>query len=78
MAEKVEVDVYVAMNEEGGYAVDTTAEDAAQTCADQCGGNQIRTVKLVVTMTPPEEMPEVEVEVPDEAGETTVTAKAAT
>jgi hypothetical protein len=79
MAEKVEVDVYISMNEEGGYSVATEAEDAAQSCAEECGGNQLRTVKLVVTMTPPEQMPEAHVDVPDEAGETTtVTARAAT
>jgi hypothetical protein len=59
----------LAMNEDGDWSVHEDAQQAFDSVAENGGGACIRTVRLVVTMAPPE-IAEVPVDVPDEAGET--------
>jgi hypothetical protein len=68
--EKRSVEIWVAMNDDGDVAasVDGGAE-ARELLIDNHGGAAVRTVKLTVQMAPPE-IPEIEVEIADEAGET--------
>lgn len=75
MSEPVEIEVFVAMNENGSFAVADNADDAHDLLRDDIGGDASRLVKLIVTMSPPEVIT-VAVVVPDDAGQ--VTAVAAT
>lgn len=67
--EKHLVEVFIAMNEDGGYIVTTDESEALSQLAEIEGGYHARVVKLTVRMAPPQ-MTEAEIEVPDEAGET--------
>lgn len=67
---KVEVEIYIAMNEDGAWIVTNDESDALTTLNAFVGGYCGRVVKLTVKMAPPV-MSEAEVDVADEAGETT-------
>jgi hypothetical protein len=68
--ERSNFNIWLAVNEDGESAVSMDgASDAREALVDESGGAAIRTVKLAVTMALPE-VTEVDVEVPDEAGET--------
>jgi hypothetical protein len=70
MTKKVECEFFLSMNEEGDWEINTDAGDAATALVENAlGGVCIRTVKITVKMTPPE-VTEAEVDVADEAGET--------
>lgn len=62
-------EIWLAMNEAGNYEVGTSDEEANERCVEQNGGLQIRLVRLNATMAPPR-VTEVDVTVPDEAGQT--------
>jgi hypothetical protein len=65
----IECELWIAMNEDGGWAVVTDESDALSTLADEQGGDFARVVKFKILMTPPQ-VPEVSVTVPDETGQT--------
>lgn len=66
---KIACEIFIAMNEDGGYVVTTDESEALERLAENEGGYHARVVKLTVKMTAPQ-MTEAEVEVPNEAGET--------
>jgi hypothetical protein len=66
---KIECPIFLAMNEDGDWAVNEDAQEAANSVAENNGGAAIRTIRLIVKMAPPA-ITEHEVDVPDEAGET--------
>lgn len=71
-----ECEIWISMNEDGNWVVNADgAADAHEQLCQDIGGEQCRTVKVVVRMSPPAEV-ECSVEVPDEAG-TTATGVAA-
>lgn len=69
MSEMIECEIYLAMNEDGGWIVTEDEADALNELGAQQGNNIGRVVKLVVKMTPPQAQ-EIIVQVPDTAGET--------
>jgi hypothetical protein len=69
MSDKVECEIFVAMNEESDWVVVAEESEALEKLANEAGGYQARVVKVTVKMSPPA-MSEASVEVPDEAGET--------
>jgi hypothetical protein len=64
-----EIEIYVAMNENGDYEAATESEDATTRLIENAGGDMVRLIKIIVKMDPPV-MAEVDVEVPAEAGTT--------
>jgi hypothetical protein len=75
MTDKKTCEIFIAMNEDGDWIVETDESDALSKLAEDAGGYHARVVKLTVKMTPPK-MTEATVDVPDEAGQA-VEAKAA-
>ncbi len=71
MTDKILVEFYVAMNEEGEFEVGTTEEEASQRLVENTSGYRCRIVKINAKMAPPA-LVEADVDIPDEAG-TTVT-----
>ena len=63
----VTVEIFIAMNEDGGYVVSKDESDVLELLTENEGGWRARVVKLNVKMTPPQ-LDEVNVVVPDEAG----------
>jgi hexokinase len=74
--EKTTVEIFIAMNENGDFIMIKEESEALEILALDCGGYHARVVKVTVKMAPPV-MTETEVEVPDEAGETTKVEAAA-
>jgi hypothetical protein len=71
------VEIWICMNEEGEYEIGTSSEDAATNLLENHGAFAMRTVCMNVMMAKPE-LQEIEVTVPDEAGDTvTVVPEAA-
>jgi len=68
-AMRIEAEVWLAVNEDGAFAVGVDEEEAASNLIDNHGANRVRTVCLTVSMTVPQ-VTDVAVEVPDEAGTT--------
>jgi hypothetical protein len=66
-----EIEIFVAMNEDGDYEAAAEAEVAHDSLRDNSGGHACRIVKLIVKMSPPayEEPPAV-IEIPESAGAT--------
>jgi hypothetical protein len=58
--------------EDGSFEVGTDESDTATALAENAGGSCVRTVQFTAQITPPK-VEEVEVDVPDEAGETVKT-----
>lgn len=72
--EKSNFAIWLAVNEDGDAAVSLeNAADARDSLVDDYGGASIRTTELHVAMTLPT-IPEVEIDVADEAGEIEVEA----
>lgn len=67
--EPVQCEIAIAMNEDGDWIVVHWEDDAVDEMTNGVGFKALRIAKLIVTMTPPA-IPEVEVTIPDEAGET--------
>jgi hypothetical protein len=61
-------EIFIAMNEDGDWIVETDESDALNKLSEDAGGYHARVVKLTVTMSPPK-MTEAKVVVPDEAGQ---------
>lgn len=75
MAEPVECEISLAMNESGDWFIcKADEEDVAQQLKDNYDSEAVRTVKIKVVMRPPH-IPEAIITVHDEAGET-ITATA--
>jgi hypothetical protein len=70
MADKVNCEFFVAMNEYGGWIVTTEESDALSDLGSAEGGYLGRVIKITAMIAPPV-MTEAMVDVPDEAGETT-------
>lgn len=63
------IDVFIAMDSDGDYRTGVDMDEAIQDYVDNIGGNlPLRVVKLNVTMAKPD-VTEVDVKVPDAAGE---------
>ena len=69
MTTKETCEIFIAMNEDGDWIVETEESQALSKLAEDCGGYQARVIKVTVKMSPPV-MTEAEIEVPDEAGQT--------
>lgn len=70
MPEKINIEVWVVMDEDGYYAVGCDRDEAIENFENQIGGGgPRRVVKRVMRMAPPvvEEGPEIDI--PDNAGE---------
>jgi hypothetical protein len=70
MTDKIAVEIFIAMNEDGSWVAATDESDALAKLAEDEGGYHARVVKITVKMAPPK-MAEAAVDVPDEAGDTT-------
>lgn len=70
MTTKTKCEFYIAINEDGEYSVDVDMDDAATKLVEDAGGNMVRVIKLTAMIAAPQVI-EAEVDVPDEAGETT-------
>lgn len=70
MTNQVDVELFIAMNEDGAWIVTNDESDALSNLAENEGGYMARVVKVVVKMTPPV-MSEAAVTIADEAGHTT-------
>jgi hypothetical protein len=70
---KIDVELYIAMNEDGGWIVTNDESDTIGTLAENEGGNLARVVKVTVKMTPPT-LDEATVDIPDSAGSVEATA----
>jgi hypothetical protein len=67
--EKSNIELWLSFNEDGDAAVSLEGSaEAREALVEEFGGAAIRTVKLTMTVALPE-VEEVEVDVPDEAGE---------
>jgi hypothetical protein len=71
MSEKTRVQIFIAMNEDGDWAVHTTAHEASELLLNDSGALMIRIAVIDVQMTPPRLNIDGEVDIPNEAGETT-------
>jgi hypothetical protein len=70
MTEKIEIEVWVAIDADGEYDVGTDSDDAVGRYSDNVGGSgALRVVKLTLKISPPKPT-EAEIDVPDTAGET--------
>jgi hypothetical protein len=69
MTEKINCEIFIAMNEDGGWIVGADESEALSALAESEGGYHARVVKITVKMAPPV-MTEAAIDVPDEAGET--------
>jgi hypothetical protein len=69
MADKTLVEIYVAMNESGEYAIDTDEEGASTRLMENSGGFRCRIIKINAKIAPPT-LIEADLDVPDEAGKT--------
>jgi hypothetical protein len=67
---KVTCEIFLAMNEDGDWIVETDESEALSKLAEDQGGYHARVVKIAVKMTPPM-MTAASVDVPDEVSETT-------
>ena len=63
------IEVWIAMNESGEYEVGPDEDVAIERFDESIGGSMRRLVRLKVVMAPPD-VTEVNVTVPDEAGQT--------
>lgn len=68
MTDKLEITIFVAMNENGEWTVASDDSEAVDQLSEH-GCSQCRTIKLTVKMAPPT-LEEIEVTVPDTAGAT--------
>ena len=53
MAEKVTCEIFIAMNEDGNWIVESEESEALSKLAEDQGGYHARVVKITVKMTPP-------------------------
>ena len=70
MPDKVEAEIFIAMNEDGDYVVSADENEVLELFDSDVGGICRKVVKLTAKITPPV-VEEVSVDVPDTAGETT-------
>jgi len=73
MAKQVELELFIAMNEDGDWVVNADESEVLGQLAEDVGGYQARVVKIKIMMTAPV-MAEVVVTVPDDAGEQSAVA----
>lgn len=69
MADQFKCEIMIAMNEDGDFVVVPADDDPIEKMSENYGFTTLRVAKLIVAMTPPV-VPEVEVSIPDDAGET--------
>jgi hypothetical protein len=68
--EKSSIEVWLSVNDDGDAGVSLEGStESREALVEEFGGAAIRTVKVTVSMAPPE-ITEVDVDVPDQAGET--------
>ncbi len=68
MAEKIEIEIFIVMNEDGEYAVGISEEDAADNFDHNIGGAIRRFAKIKAKMTPAT-IAEAAVDIPDDAAQ---------
>lgn len=71
--EKKACEIWLAVNEDGDYEVGIAEDEATERLTENIGGYCCKLVKLTVMVTAPK-VENVDVDVPDAAGKTTVTA----
>jgi hypothetical protein len=64
---QVTCEIFLAMNEDGDWIVETDESEALSKLAEDAGGYQARVIKITVKMSPPV-MAEAEVTIPDDDG----------
>jgi hypothetical protein len=65
---KHEIEIWLSVDSEGTAAVSVeSADDAREKLADNTSGGDVRTVRLMATITLPEVI-EVDLDIPDDAG----------
>lgn len=69
MSDQIKCAILICMNNDGDWVVVREDEDSVEKMADEYGGHTMRVAKIIVSMTPPVAS-EVEVTIPDDAGET--------
>lgn len=69
MPNMIDVELWIAMNEDGDWIVNSDESEAIPNLLTDFGGCSARVIKVTVQMAPPV-IPEVSVAVPDEAGKT--------
>lgn len=72
MSTIVDVDVYIAMNEEGDWIVTSDESKALSELGEHQGGYHARVVKISISMSPPVMTEMDKVAVPDDAGTVSV------
>jgi len=70
MADKIQIQIWVVMNEDGEYAVSPDRDGAIESFDENFSGDARRVVKLNVWIAPPEVI-EAKVTVADDAGTVT-------
>lgn len=68
MADKIACEIWVAMNEDGGWVVVTDESDALTQLSENEGGYLARVCKVTVNMAPPVAIGAI-VNIPDEHGQ---------
>lgn len=71
--DKVACEIFIAMNEDGGWIVTNDGTEAMSDLVDHEGGYVCRVVKITVNMTPPVVTEVAAIDVPDDAGTTSET-----
>jgi hypothetical protein len=70
MTDRVECEIFIAMNEDGGWVVTNEEREALSDLEEVEGGYRARVIKIIVRMAPPLAMTEAVVDIPDEVGQT--------
>jgi len=66
--DKHNIEIWLSVDSEGAAAVSIeSADDAREKLADNMGGSDVRTVRLMVAITLPQ-VTEVDLDIPDDAG----------
>lgn len=69
MTKKIEVELFIAINEDGDWVVNSDESEVLGQLAEDCGGYQAKVVKVKLSIAPPV-MEEVQADVPESAGTT--------
>jgi len=70
MTEKKEIEIFVAMNEDGDFVAHEDGDEVGGILAENHGGSMRRIVKITVCMAPPTIESGPTIDIPDTAGTT--------
>ena len=66
---KINCEIWIAVNEDGGYSIGMSDDEAITNLTENEGGCMSRLVKITASIAPPK-VTEATIDVPDEAGKT--------